>query len=107
MSAPTLYKYAIWAPDYADDGCLARRLAVREQHFQDATPLRENGLGGAMLQEGSELTDQPKMRGSLLVYEAASIDDVWRLIKQDIYYTGGVWDKERLEITPFRPANGM
>ncbi|THH20524.1 hypothetical protein EUX98_g8566 [Antrodiella citrinella] len=107
MSAPALYKYAIWAPDYADEECLARRLSVRERHLANAKKLTEDGIlkiGGAMIQDGSQLTDQPKMQGSLMVYEAASLDDVWKIIKEDVYYTGRVWDKDRLEITPFKAA---
>lgn len=43
-----------------------------------------------MLKDGTHLTDQPKMQGSLMIYEAESIDVVWKLIKEDIYYTGNV-----------------
>ena len=43
-----------------------------------------------MIQDGSQLTDQPKMQGSLMIYEAATIDDVWDAIKEDVYYTGRV-----------------
>ncbi|TCD66660.1 hypothetical protein EIP91_001078 [Steccherinum ochraceum] len=107
MSAPTTFKFAIWAPDYSDEECLARRLSVRERHLVNAKKLTEAGtlkLGGAMLKDGTHLTDQPKMQGSLMIYEAESIDVVWKLIKEDIYYTGNVWDKERLQITPFKSA---
>jgi len=109
-SAPPLYKFAIWAPDYTDEECLSRRLSVRERHLANAKVMEEAGvlkLGGAMIQDGTQLADKPKMQGSLMVYSAASIDEVWKLVKEDVYYTGGVWDKERLQITPFKPATGM
>jgi len=110
MSALASYKFAVWAPDYTDDACLARRLSVREKHIEGAGKLKADGLlkvGAAMIQDGTHFTEQPKMQGSLLVYEAESIDVVWKLIKEDIYYTGGVWDKDRLQITPLKVNFGM
>lgn len=43
MSAPTIFKFAIWAPDYSDEECLARRLSVRERHLANAKKLTEAG----------------------------------------------------------------
>ncbi|KAH8103575.1 hypothetical protein BXZ70DRAFT_740227 [Cristinia sonorae] len=109
MSTPALHKYAVWAPDYADEGGLARRLSVRESHLVNAKRLIEAGvikIGGALVEDGTEFTESPKMKGSLMVYEATSIDEVWKLIKEDIYYTSNVWDKERLQIFPFKVAVG-
>ena len=33
-----------------------------------------------------------------MVYVFPSLDDCWTRIKEDVYWTEGVWDKERLFI---------
>ena len=48
-------------------------------------------FGGALL--APELTDESgrkKMTGSLMFYEAESIEEVRKIIESDIYYTSGV-----------------
>ena len=80
-------------------------------------------FGGALL--APELTDESgrkKMAGSLLFYEAESIEDVRKIVEADIYYTSGVvrptlsssqpnqcysltqWNRENVVIAPFVPA---
>jgi hypothetical protein len=60
-------------------------------------PLQPNSIffraefGGALL--APELTgekDRKKMTGSLVFYEAESIEEVRKLVESDIYYTSGV-----------------
>jgi hypothetical protein len=48
-------------------------------------------FGGALL--APELTDEngrKKMTGSLMFYEAESIEEVRKMVESDIYYTNGV-----------------
>ena len=43
-----------------------------------------------MIGEESHLTDAPKMEGSLIIYEAESIEAVRKIVETDVYYTGNV-----------------
>ena len=50
-------------------------------------------LHDAVLPEGT-----PRIAGSFMVYVFPSLEDCWARIKEDVYWTEGVWDKERLFI---------
>ena len=39
---------------------------------------------------------QPNIAGSSMIYVMPSLDDVWKRLKEDVYWTAGIWDKERL-----------
>lgn len=43
-STPSLSKFIVWAPDYADDGALQRRLAVRPAHLENVKKLVSQGI---------------------------------------------------------------
>ncbi|KAF8470510.1 hypothetical protein DFH94DRAFT_696961 [Russula ochroleuca] len=81
---------------------------LSEEHLKGIDGLHSSGIakfGGALL--APELTDEndrKKMTGSLMFYEAESIEDVRKLVGSDVYYTSGVWDKEKICILPFVPA---
>lgn len=87
---------------------LDHRFSVREKHLKGVDGLLESGImkfGGAFLTP--EFTDErgrKKMVGSVLFYEAESIEEVHKVVESDPYYTDGVWDKEKLVILPFVPA---
>lgn len=38
----------------------------------------------------------PKMKGSVLMCVADTEEEVWDRVKKDVYYTGDVWDKEKV-----------
>ncbi|KAF5322488.1 hypothetical protein D9619_001361 [Psilocybe cf. subviscida] len=104
--APKKHLFMVYAPDKTEEGTLARRLAVREQHLAASKPRHESGLtrvGGMFTTpEGVTSPDAPKhMLGSLMIYEAESIEQVKEIIENDIYYTSGVWDPARMVIAPF------
>jgi hypothetical protein len=40
----------------------------------------------------------PRIAGSFMVYTFDSLEECWKRIKSDIYYTSGVWDKENLRV---------
>ena len=44
MSSPPLPKFVVWAPDCTDDGALARRMAVRPAHLENANKLIQQGI---------------------------------------------------------------
>jgi len=54
-------------------------------------PIFHTEFGGALL--APELTDEngrKKMTGSLMFYEAESIEEVRKMVESDIYHTSGV-----------------
>ncbi|TDL20330.1 hypothetical protein BD410DRAFT_725993 [Rickenella mellea] len=101
-----LYTFIVYAPDKTDDGALQRRLNVRPTHMARGSDLSKNGtlkLGGAMLTPECITTPDAKkeMIGSVLLFEAETIEDVKKIVETDIYYTSGVWDTEKIVIKPF------
>ncbi|KAJ7319108.1 hypothetical protein DFH08DRAFT_754595 [Mycena albidolilacea] len=107
MSAPTLHKFLVYAPDKTDEGAFARRLSVRAKHLENAAKAVSEGLirvGGGLLTPESLTGGDKKLIGSAMIYEAESLEAVRSVIEGDIYYTSGVWDPERLVILPFVAA---
>ncbi|KAL7422876.1 hypothetical protein Q5752_002173 [Cryptotrichosporon argae] len=96
--------FIVYAPDYPNS--LAKRLAVREEHLarvkqEIASGVHEYGRPflpppdaqphGLNLPPGT-----PNIGGSLSVYKMPSREAVWERIKADVYWTAGVWDKDRV-----------
>ncbi|KAH9833476.1 uncharacterized protein C8Q71DRAFT_725699 [Rhodofomes roseus] len=109
-AGPTLYKFAVWAPDMTDPEAFSRRMAVRESHLVNAKSLFANGVlkfGGGLLSPESiaSPTAEKKLVGSMMVFEADSVEAVRKVIESDLYYQNGVWDKEKLQIFPWLQAN--
>ena len=42
----------------------------------------------------------PNLCGSFMIYNMASIEDVWARIKSDAYWENNVWDKEKMAVWP-------
>ncbi|KIM79013.1 hypothetical protein PILCRDRAFT_74837 [Piloderma croceum F 1598] len=102
--------FLVYAPDKTDQGTFQRRLSVRPKHLVRSTQMFESGfikVAGAMLTPESIETpsSERKMIGSVLIVEAENIGAVRKAIEEDIYYTSGVWDPEKLMITPWVPAH--
>ncbi|KAJ7255373.1 hypothetical protein C8J57DRAFT_1346331 [Mycena rebaudengoi] len=106
-ASPTLHRFFVHAPDKTDAGAFERRLSVRTKHLENAKKAIDSGsvrIAGAVLTPESLLTDDKKMIGSVFIFEAENIEAVKKIIENDIYYTSGVWDPERLVILPFMAA---
>ena len=92
-------QFMLTAFDGTDEGALERRMKVREDHLRMIGKLRKEGhfiCGGAILD------DNGKMIGSMIVYEypdRASLDES---LRDEVYFTGGIWKK--VEVRPFRMA---
>jgi len=85
--------------DGTDAEALERRLKVREEHLAKIGELKKRAeclVGGAILDETG------KMTGSMLVYEFPDRKALEEKLKDEPYYTKGVWQK--VEIQPFRLA---
>ncbi len=113
-NSPTKHLFAVYAPDYTNPGVLECRVSVREKHLRSIDEKLDSGIistylslqygpvlvtipiccaefGGALLTP--ELTDESgrkKMTGSLMFYDAESIEEVRKTVESDIYYTSGV-----------------
>lgn len=114
MSSEPLQRFFVYAPDKTEDGTFEKRLSVRPEHVEMAKKniadgvIRKKlylgdarksnlltgdpGIGGFLLTPESIATpDAPKkMIGSTFIVEAASIDEVRKLVEGDIYYKSGV-----------------
>ncbi len=85
--------------DGTDAGALDRRMAVRGEHLEKIEILKKSGeflFGGAILD------DSGKMIGSTIVYEFPDRAALDEKLKDEPYFTKGVWKK--IEIHPFRMA---
>ncbi|KAL0956197.1 hypothetical protein HGRIS_002354 [Hohenbuehelia grisea] len=111
-ASPKLHHFMIYAPDCTDSSAVERRFSVRPKHLEGVAPLIANRtikVAGMFVTPESILpgatTKTPK--GSLLIVEAETIDDVHKMIKNDIYYTSKAWDPEQLVILPFLPVTPL
>ncbi|KAL1741190.1 hypothetical protein HDZ31DRAFT_84977 [Schizophyllum fasciatum] len=97
-------RFLVYAPDYPD--CLDRRLAVRPQHLERAKQDQDSKLQiygspfrprpGTSLHDAPLPADVPRIAGSFMVYTFPTLEDCWTRIKEDVYWTERVWDKEKL-----------
>lgn len=86
--------------DGTDSDAINRRMMVREEHLINARELKEKGnflWGGALLDNNGA------MKGSVIVYEFESREDLDRMLETEAYVKGGVW--ERIEIEKFKLAS--
>jgi len=85
--------------DGKDPEAPERRMKVRAEHLEKAAELKKEGtivIGGAILNE----LDQ--MIGSMIVYDVPDEEALKKVIGEDPYVTGNVWEK--IKIHPFRQA---
>ncbi|KAK3111902.1 hypothetical protein LTR53_012375 [Teratosphaeriaceae sp. CCFEE 6253] len=80
---------------------LAARMKVRPAHLAALKPQVEAGFwvfGGASLDEPIKEGEGPQINGSVMIGVADSRDVVLERLKQDTYYTSGVWDVENIQV---------
>ncbi|KAG0229604.1 hypothetical protein BGW42_001438 [Actinomortierella wolfii] len=95
-------QFLVVAWDYTDKDAYQRRLNVRPEHLKGAQALKASKtlqMGGAIL---TDHTDQAKMKGSIMIFNADSEEEVRKLVEKDQYVVGKVWEK--YDIYPFRMA---
>lgn len=86
--------------DGTDNGAINRRMEAREKHLKKARELKQKGN---LLWGGALLDNNGTMKGSVIVYEFESRDDLDKMLENEPYITGGVW--ERIEIEDFKLAS--
>lgn len=92
-------QFLLLAYDGTDPEALQRRLKVREDHLRGIDVLKKSGnflFGGAILDNDG------KMIGSMIVYDFPDRQSLETMLKDELYFTKGVWKK--IEIQPFRLA---
>ncbi len=92
-------QFIVIAYDGTDPGALERRMTVREEHLEKIAVLKNKG---EFLAGGAILDDSGKMTGSMIVYEFPDRNALDEMLKDEPYFTCGVWQK--VEIRPFRMA---
>ncbi|OBT65264.1 hypothetical protein VE03_04639 [Pseudogymnoascus sp. 23342-1-I1] len=88
-------------------GKLEARMAVRSDHLKNVTPKVEEGfwkVGGATLDEPPKDGEALKINGSCFIAHATTKEEVMVQLRNDVYAKGEVWDFEKIQIMPFKPA---
>jgi uncharacterized protein YciI len=89
-------QFLLIAYDGTDPEALERRLKVREEHLEKIGILKKDKeflFGGAILDNSG------KMIGSMIVYDFPDRKSLDARLKDEPYFTKGVWEK--VEIQPF------
>ncbi|KAI8066785.1 hypothetical protein BC940DRAFT_301543 [Gongronella butleri] len=96
--------FLVVAQDHPGEAGLSRRLAVRQEHLENATSSFHHGelkMGGALL----DSHETGKMIGSVLMVEADTLEDAKHVVENDVYVRGNVW--KSWEIIPYKGAFGI
>ncbi|KAI0333280.1 hypothetical protein GY45DRAFT_1319893 [Cubamyces sp. BRFM 1775] len=95
--------FLVYAPD-KPNAQRAKHIAV---HMERGRQLWQSGIikaGGGLLPQDVKATDEgaaEKLCGGFIIVKAESIEEVWKIIKEDVFYTSGeVWDREKIIIEP-------
>ncbi|KAJ2916318.1 hypothetical protein MD484_g4088, partial [Candolleomyces efflorescens] len=112
QAQPARQLFFVYAPDKTEEGTFERRMSVRPTHLEVAKERTGQGLirlgGGLMTPESIATPDAPKkLIGSTFIFEAESLDEVKRLVEEDVYFKSGVWDPEKLVILPYAGATPL
>lgn len=78
-----------------------KRMEVRDQHLSNIkSVVKAQGPGnGPMTSGGGIAHDKDQaLCGSMITIEAESKDKVIEILKEDVYYTSGVWDVDNAQI---------
>ncbi|KAH9925923.1 uncharacterized protein BXZ73DRAFT_49637 [Epithele typhae] len=84
----------------------AERMKHSPVHMEQNGPIMESGrlvAAGGILQSGARSSDADalqKVVGSWMVASAETEEEVWELLRKDIYYTSGeVWDHKKITVS--------
>lgn len=88
-------QFIIMAYDGTDEKALERRLAAREEHLKS---VERRFRAGEHLYGAALLDDEGKMKGSMMVVEYQSREELDHWLKMEPYVLGNVWQK--IDIAP-------
>ncbi|WOO77891.1 Aspercryptin biosynthesis cluster protein B [Vanrija pseudolonga] len=102
--------YFVYAPDAPNR--IENRLKVRAEHFAGFGALIKSGnavwgqgivdtdaethKGGA--ERAADFDQVQHLNGSGLLYRFDTIEEAWERVKADVYWTGDVWDKDKVVV---------
>lgn len=99
-----MYDYLVNIPDKPN--AISGRMSHMSAHLEYNKPQAQADqlvLSGPMLDhEPKDAEDKPLMTGSVMVFKASSVEEVWDMVKGNPYSTEGVWDLERATVTLFK-----
>ncbi|WP_026659751.1 YciI family protein [Butyrivibrio sp. AC2005] len=87
---------------YDGEGMLEKRLDVRPRHLEGM-----NKLSDHIICAGGLLDEEGKMKGSALIMEFDSRQELDEYIKNEPYVLEGVWEKIDIDIINVVIANGI
>ncbi|KAH8693138.1 hypothetical protein BGW36DRAFT_35059 [Talaromyces proteolyticus] len=88
-------------------GMNAKRIEVRPTHLANLGPLLESKtiVAGAMFTEAHPTEGStPQFKGSMVIIQAGSLEEVRGILSKDVYTQSGVWDLENTQIIPYKSA---
>ncbi|WVQ96568.1 hypothetical protein IAU59_003673 [Kwoniella sp. CBS 9459] len=98
----------------SDSDVFATRLRVRPKHFERVEEDKKAGIlgfGRGFLPPSesplfshpatADLPNKQPMAGSIMFFRYPSIEDTWKRVREDVYWTEGVWDKDRVQVGEF------
>ncbi|QVM08869.1 hypothetical protein D8B26_003542 [Coccidioides posadasii str. Silveira] len=104
--APKKPDWIVIVPDAAST-TLEKRMGFRDAHISNLGPIIESGflkMGGAVLSHHPKNGEAPPMKGSALIVQADSEEEIRDILAKDVYATSGVWDLDNVKVYPFRCA---
>lgn len=78
-----------------------KRMEVRDQHLGNIkSVVKAQGPGNGPMTSGGGIAHDKDQNlcGSMLTIEAESKEKVIEMLKEDVYYTSGVWDVDNAQI---------
>ena len=93
-------QYLIIARDGDDSEALNRRMAARPAHFELAKKLK---AGNNFIIGGAILNNEGKMKGSMMVVQFETEDELIQWMKNEPYINDKVW--QQIEVKPFKVAD--
>ncbi|EFW19975.1 conserved hypothetical protein [Coccidioides posadasii str. Silveira] len=85
-------------------------MGFRDAHISNLGPIIESGflkMGGAVLSHHPKNGEAPPMKGSALIVQADSEEEIRDILAKDVYATSGVWDLDNVRIFfTFSPVPG-
>jgi len=99
-----MHTFVAWCPDKTAAGTLDLRLSLRPQHLERLKKLRAQGIiktGGPTYTPETLDSESKHFTGSVVWFEAESLEAARALVEGDLYFINGVWDQEKLVVAPF------
>ncbi|CAH0020360.1 unnamed protein product [Clonostachys rhizophaga] len=98
-------EYFVYAPAKSDVGVLDRQKAAQAAHLAHADGVYAEGnldSGGPIL-TASSVAGNLTFAGSAFLLKVENLEAAKKVVTDDAYYTGDVWDPEKIVVLPYIP----